>query len=70
MDELRDYNTKCSKTEKEKYHISLICRIQNMVKKKKTDPFTEQKQTHKHRKLMVTKGEGGCQIKTGISRFT
>ena len=39
-------------------------------KKKKNDPFTEQKQTHKHRKLMVTKGEGGCQIKTGINRFT
>ena len=55
MDEPRDYHTKCSKTEKEKYHNLLICKMQNIVN---IDLFTEQKQTHKHRKLMVTKGEG------------
>ena len=41
--------------QREKYHNLLICKMQNMVN---IDLFTEQKQTHKHRKLMVTKGEG------------
>ena len=44
-----------SQKEKEKYHISLICGILNMIQ---MNLFTKQKQTHRRRKqTMVTKGE-------------
>ena len=47
MDELRDYHTKLSQTEKEKYHmISCICGILKLIQ---MNCFTIQKQTHRHR---------------------
>ena len=48
MDGPRDYHTKSSQKEKDKYHmISLICGISNMTQ---MNLFTKQKQTHRHRK--------------------
>ena len=46
-----------TQTEKDKYHmISLICGIWKIIQ---INIFTKQKQTHRHRKLTVTKGEAG-----------
>ena len=48
MDGPRDYHTKCTKKEKDKYHmISLTCGTSNMIQ---LNLFTKQKQTHRHRK--------------------
>ena len=44
-----------SQTEKDKYYmLSLICRIQKIIQ---MNQFIKHKQTHRHRKLMVTKRE-------------
>ena len=50
VDGPRDYHTKWSQTEKDKYHmISLICGIQ---KKQNMNLFTKQKQVYRYRKQM------------------
>ena len=56
MDIPIDYHTNWSKSDKDKYHISLIFGIWNMIEMKL---FTKQKQTHRLRKQVVTKGEKG-----------
>ena len=48
MEGPRDYHTKWSKSDKDKYHmISLICGILKMMQ---TNLFRKQKQTHSHKK--------------------
>ena len=48
MDGPRDYNTKWSKSEKDKYHmISVTCGILKIIQ---VNVFTGQKQSHGHRK--------------------
>ena len=48
IEEARDYYTKRSKSDKDKYHmISIISEIKKMIQ---MNLFTKQKQTHRHRK--------------------
>ena len=58
MDGPRDYHTKWSQKEKDKYHmISLICGISNMTQ---MNLSKKQKQTLRHREqIVVAKGDRG-----------
>lgn len=62
VDGFRDYHTRQSKPEKDKYYTILAYRL-NLKRKKKTqiNLFPKQKENHIHRKnkLMVTEGEEG-----------
>ena len=54
MDGPRDYHTKRSKSERDKYHMILLtCGIQNMTQK---NISMKQNQTHRHREQTC-----GCQ---------
>ena len=58
MDGPKDYHTKWSKSEKDKYHvISLICGISSMTQ---MNSSMKQKQTHRHRKqtFVYQRGKG------------
>ena len=50
MDELRDYHTKWSKSDKEKYHITYVWSLKDntngLIYKRETDLDTENKLTH------------------------
>ena len=66
MDGPRDYHTKSSKPDKDKYMISLTC---GMLKKKmmQINLYTKLWPTHIENKLMVAKGKsGGKGDKLGI----
>ena len=70
MDRPRDYHTKWSKSEKEKYHItSLICGILNVTQMYLS---TEQKQTQRHREYTCDwqreAGRGGTGWEFGVRR--
>ena len=61
MDSKRDYHTKWSLKEKDKYHIiSLICGIRNMTQ---MNPSVKQKQNHRQKRLVIAMAE-----RVGVSR--
>ena len=68
----RDYYTKLSKSEKDKYHILLICGIKK--KMFQMNLFIKQKQTHRQRKQIygdqMGKGWGGMKWEFGINIYT
>ena len=64
MDGPRDYHTKWSQKEKDKYHmVSLICGIWNMTQ---MNLSTKQKQTHRHREQTCDCQGGGSWGRDGM----
>ena len=53
MDKPKDYHRKWCKPEKDKYHLSPVCEISNMIQ---INVIMEQKQIHRHWELTC-----GCQ---------
>ena len=69
MDRPRDYHTKWSKSDKDKYMISLICGIQKVIQ---MNLFTKQKQTHRYRKQTYgyqREKRGGINLEYGINKI-
>ena len=57
MDGSRDYHTKQSQKEKDKYHMTLlICKISNMTQ---MNISIKKKQTHRHKEWICSYREGG-----------
>ena len=50
MDEPRDYHTKLSKPDKDKYHVILLLYVELKKKKIQMNLFTKQKQDERHTK--------------------
>ena len=50
MDEPRDYHTKLSKPDKDKYHVILLLYVELKKKKIQMNLFTKQKQDDRHTK--------------------
>ena len=66
MDGPRDYHTKWSKSDKDKYHvIQLICGIQNTIHMNLFTKETTDWLTDFENKLMITKGGGRDKIGFG-----
>ena len=68
MDGPRDYHTKRSKSERDKYHMILLtCGIQNMTQK---NISMKQNQTHRHREhTVVASGKRLVNRQSGRLRF-